>query len=59
MRQINNNIIRNKAKQGNTFVFMALALFVCIFCSVNSSARKKIDLSSTNIEIEEGKKPSP
>lgn len=43
MRQINNNTIKNKAKQGNTFVFMAIALFVCIFCSVNSSARKKLN----------------
>ncbi len=55
MRQINNNIIKNKAKQGNTFVFMALAAFVCIFFSVNSANGKKIGLSSTSMEIEEGK----
>lgn len=56
MRQSESNIIKNKARQGNMFVFMALAAFIFIFFSVNVAvAEKKIVLSSKNIEIEEGK----
>lgn len=51
-----NNIIKSKARQGNTFVFITLVLFMLIFVSANAAiAGKKIVLSDKNIEIEEGK----